>query len=136
MPYKRIILIMLCVFIHSEILTNQVNISHQNESNNAGKLVSYFLRDILGGIVGLKANQGNSQEASASLKQVLNGMAGLVETVLEENKVRGVSISSEDIETIMLYLKNIIKYSLDTEQGQKALEVLLKDLNLLKKENK
>ena len=136
MPYKRIILIMLCVFIHSEILTNQVNISHQNESNNAGKLVSYFLRDILGGIVGLKANQGNSQEASASLKQVLNGMAGLVETVLEENKVREVSISSEDIETIMLYLKNIIKYSLDTEQGQKALEVLLKDLNLLKKENK
>ncbi len=133
--YKRIMLLV-CFLVNNKILTSQIVISHQVESNNAAKLVSYFLRDILGGIVGLKANQGNSQEASASLKQVLNGMAGVVETVLEDNKMRIVSISVEDIEVVILYLKKIINNSFETDEGQKIFDSLLNELKSIEKENK
>ena len=111
-------------------------VTAQAETNNAGKLVSYFLRDILGGIVGLKASQGNTQEAANSLKQVLHGMAGIVETTLEEQQTRGLHITVEEFEQIINYLQTIIKQSLSTEEGRDAFDLFLKELKHIAEENK
>ncbi len=98
------------------------------QPNNAGKIVSYFLRDILGGIVGLKASEGNSKEAAAALKQVLHGTAGLVESVLEEQQTRGLLENAEEFEKVLIFIHELLNHSLTTEQGKEALLLFLQEL--------
>ena len=108
----------------------------KEETNNAGKLISYFLRDVLGGIVGLKASQGNPEAAAACLKQVLHGTAGLVETVLEEQRTRGILSSMEEFEKIMEYIQIIIHNSLSSTEGQQAFLLFLEELKNIEHNNK
>ena len=127
MNMKRIIVILLLSLCSVPLQANSA------EATNAGKLVGYFLRDILGGIVGLKGSQGNPQEAAQSLKQVLHGAAHIIETVLEDAKTRGSVITEEQVELLFKYIQTLVIHSLESEEGQRALNLFLEKLNLLEK---